>query len=61
MLCVTRQMIRKKSKDPVGSAVRYDMMNYEMIPVVTWWYLVSISWYLGVQGLYRVVLNACIY
>ena len=54
-------MIRKKSKDPVGSAVRYDMMNYEMIPVVTWWYLVSISWYLGVQGQYRVVLNACIY
>ena len=38
---MTHQMIRKTSKDPVGSAVRQDMMNYEVIPAVTWWYLVT--------------------
>ena len=27
ILCVTRQMSRKKRKDPVGSTVRYEMMN----------------------------------
>ena len=35
ILCVTHQMSRKKTKDAVGSAVRYEMMNYKVIPVGT--------------------------
>ena len=32
------------------------MMNYQVILAGTWWYWVSISWYLAVLGLYRAVL-----
>ena len=31
----------KKRKDPVGSTVHYNMMNYKVILVSTWWYWVS--------------------
>ena len=37
MLCVANQMNRKKRKDPVGSTVRYEMMNYKVILVGTCW------------------------
>ena len=42
---VTHQMSCKKRKDPFGSTVHYDMMNYKVIVVSTWWYWVIISWY----------------
>ena len=37
-----RQEITKKKLDPVGSTVRYEVMNYKMTPVGTSWYWVSI-------------------
>ena len=38
-------MSRKKRKDPVGSTVRYEMMNYKVVLAGTYWYWASVSWY----------------
>ena len=49
----------KKKKDPVGSTVRYEMMNYRVIPVGAYWYWVingDTVWYLVVLGQYKLVL-----
>ena len=43
-------MSRKKTKDAVGSAVRYELMNYKVIPVGTSWCWVSIWRYWLVLG-----------
>ena len=51
ILCVTHQISQKKKrKDPVVSAMRYEMMNSKVIPVGKWWYWVSVSWYCWVFG-----------
>ena len=55
ILCVTHQMRRKKGKDPVGSTLRYEMLNHKVIPIGTWWYLVSIQRYWLVLGSTRSV------
>ena len=34
-VCVTHQMSRKKRKDPVGSTVRYEMINGIVVPAGT--------------------------
>ena len=33
IMCVAHQMVRKKRKDPVGWTMRYEMINYKVIPV----------------------------
>ena len=43
-------MSRKKRKDPVGSTVRYEMMNYKVKLVGTSWYWVSMWRYWMVPG-----------
>ena len=55
ILCVTHQMRRKKGKDPVGFTLRYEMLNHKVIPIGTWWYLVSIQRYWLVLGSTRSV------
>ena len=52
-------MSHKKKTDPVGSTVRYEMMNYRVIPVGAYWYWVIYGdtvWYLVVLGHHKLVL-----
>ena len=42
---VTRQMNRKKRNHPVDSTVCFEMINYKVMPVGTWWVWVNIWLY----------------
>ena len=50
ILCVTHQMSRKNRSYLVGSTLRYEMIDHQMITVGTSWYWVTMGWYWLVLG-----------
>ena len=50
ILWLTHQMSRKNGNYLVGSALRCEMINHQMITVGTSWYWVTMGWYWLVLG-----------